>query len=373
MNYLNLASPTSAAGRKANAKAGNAMSDGSFPIPNVAYLKKAMRAIGRAPASKRPAVKALIRKRAKELGATGMLKSPAWSMANATLPEGIMDLAGSLPVVSSGDGPRTVVMAAAKKTGLQPHQVKTYAKLRKRGMPHAAAKKAAGRVKDTRANQMGSAASVMKASGSASLATLDFAALEGGQTARTARGHGSGGTARGGTTNQASITGPQRRQGTYVGKKGGSGQLGGRGGTGNVTPGIKTVRGSSATPPGGKLLAQSAGKYKWPDNRGGGTVPRTPVSTYPGKLPSNLNVKVASGGPAGDFDINSMSRGAQRAYRSLRGKGISHRSAAHVVSQYFGSGRVRNQLQLNKGGSNTNLRLKNSGSGTGASRGAPKA
>jgi hypothetical protein len=42
----------------------------SFPIPNVDYLKRAIRSVGRAPASKRPALAALIRKRAKELKAT---------------------------------------------------------------------------------------------------------------------------------------------------------------------------------------------------------------------------------------------------------------------------------------------------------------
>jgi hypothetical protein len=58
-----------AAGRRKLASAGNALADGSFPIPDVDYLKRAIRSVGRAPASKRPALKALIRKRARELNA----------------------------------------------------------------------------------------------------------------------------------------------------------------------------------------------------------------------------------------------------------------------------------------------------------------
>lgn len=62
--------PQRAAGRRKLAAQGNALKDGSFPIPDVPYLKKAIRSVGRAPASKRPALKALIRKRAAELKAT---------------------------------------------------------------------------------------------------------------------------------------------------------------------------------------------------------------------------------------------------------------------------------------------------------------
>lgn len=57
-----------ASSRKRMAKAGVAMDDGSFPIPDREHLVKACRAIGRAPAGKRPAVKAHIRKRARALG-----------------------------------------------------------------------------------------------------------------------------------------------------------------------------------------------------------------------------------------------------------------------------------------------------------------
>jgi hypothetical protein len=66
--------PERAGARKKLAKAGKALSDGSFPIPNVAYLKKALKAVGRAAPGKRPALAALIRKRARALGATNVVK-----------------------------------------------------------------------------------------------------------------------------------------------------------------------------------------------------------------------------------------------------------------------------------------------------------
>ena len=48
-----------------------AMPDGGFPIRNVADLKNAIQAFGRA--KNKPAVKAWIKKRARELGATNLL------------------------------------------------------------------------------------------------------------------------------------------------------------------------------------------------------------------------------------------------------------------------------------------------------------
>lgn len=62
--------PQRAAGRKKLAAMGQALPDGTAPIPDVAYLKKAIRAKGRVDPSKWPALKALIVKRAKALGAT---------------------------------------------------------------------------------------------------------------------------------------------------------------------------------------------------------------------------------------------------------------------------------------------------------------
>lgn len=68
--------------RKRLADAGKAMPDGSFPIPNVASLKDAIRAIGRA---KDPArAKAWIKRRAKQLKRTDLLPD-GWKGADADL------------------------------------------------------------------------------------------------------------------------------------------------------------------------------------------------------------------------------------------------------------------------------------------------
>lgn len=66
--------PQRAAGRRKLAEAKKALPDGSFPIPNVDYLGRAIKAVGRAAPGKRPALARLIRKRARELGAAGMAK-----------------------------------------------------------------------------------------------------------------------------------------------------------------------------------------------------------------------------------------------------------------------------------------------------------
>jgi hypothetical protein len=66
--------------RRDEAHSGVAMRDGSFPIRNRQDLANARRAVGRAKPSKRPAVRAHIRERAKELGvgkATGKLSEMA--------------------------------------------------------------------------------------------------------------------------------------------------------------------------------------------------------------------------------------------------------------------------------------------------------
>lgn len=93
--------PERAAGRKKLAASGDALADGSFPIPTVAYLKKAIRAVGRAPASKRPALKALIRKRAAALGAT---QAPGvkgtWAFQGSNTTEAItLAMPAKLPMV----------------------------------------------------------------------------------------------------------------------------------------------------------------------------------------------------------------------------------------------------------------------------------
>jgi hypothetical protein len=93
--------PETAAGRRKLAASGDALKDGTDPIPDVPYLKKAIRSIGRVDPSKRPAVKALIRKRATELGA---LNEPGvrgtWAFQGANSGEAV-DLAngGRMPVI----------------------------------------------------------------------------------------------------------------------------------------------------------------------------------------------------------------------------------------------------------------------------------
>lgn len=62
--------PERAANRRKLAAAGQALPGGSEPIPDVEYLKKAIRSVGRLDPSKRPALKKLIVKRARELKAT---------------------------------------------------------------------------------------------------------------------------------------------------------------------------------------------------------------------------------------------------------------------------------------------------------------
>lgn len=63
--------PQRAAGRRKLAAEDKALPDGTDPIPNLDYLKRAIKSVGRVDPSKRPALKALIRKRARELGALG--------------------------------------------------------------------------------------------------------------------------------------------------------------------------------------------------------------------------------------------------------------------------------------------------------------
>lgn len=134
--------PQRAAGRRRLAKKKQALPDGSFPIPNVSYLGKAIRAVGRAAPGKRPALARLIRKRAKQLGSAGMAKvKGSWAdssqskkaMANAcyrqfielgftpelakaetqaTMAFMILELA--TPVVGSTDGPKVTTLAGPK-------------------------------------------------------------------------------------------------------------------------------------------------------------------------------------------------------------------------------------------------------------------
>lgn len=88
--------------RRRLARAGKALKDGSFPMPNVAYLKKAIQAVGRASAGKRPALARLIRKRGRELGAMDIVnrswagKQPGTAAMSAALREAF-ELGGMPP------------------------------------------------------------------------------------------------------------------------------------------------------------------------------------------------------------------------------------------------------------------------------------
>jgi hypothetical protein len=133
------------------------MPDDSFPVPNLDFLKRAIQSLGRTAAAKRPSVVAFLRKRAKALGATALLKKGALAMSNEDLMNdelllaGIneaIELAGALPTfapaTSSSDGPR---VSAQAKLGLKSGKaVGVYAKLRKKGIPHSAAHAAAKKV-----------------------------------------------------------------------------------------------------------------------------------------------------------------------------------------------------------------------------------
>ena len=52
---------------------GVSMPDGSYPIPNVDFLKRAIQSFGRAPDSAKAAVKAHIKSRARALGRTDLI------------------------------------------------------------------------------------------------------------------------------------------------------------------------------------------------------------------------------------------------------------------------------------------------------------
>lgn len=130
--------PERAAGRRRLAKQSKALPDGSFPIPNVSYLKKAIRAVGRASAGKRPAIARLIRKRARQLGAWNVVKgswadntqsakamahalngqlielgfSPELAKAETQATMAFMLREFATPVTSSTDGPRVTTLAS---------------------------------------------------------------------------------------------------------------------------------------------------------------------------------------------------------------------------------------------------------------------
>jgi 8-oxo-dGTP pyrophosphatase MutT (NUDIX family) len=100
----------SAEQRRKWAKTGVALPDGSFPIPNKDFLKRAIQAIGRAAESKRASVRRHIIKRARALGATDLIPDEWKDNAMTTTPPlslrlDLSDLASSLgmelPVTST--------------------------------------------------------------------------------------------------------------------------------------------------------------------------------------------------------------------------------------------------------------------------------
>lgn len=82
-----------AASRRKLAKKGQALPDGSFPIPNVAYLKKAIQAFGRA--KNKPKAKAHIISAARRLGRTDLLPS-SWRVGGAKKKVTATDQSGSV-------------------------------------------------------------------------------------------------------------------------------------------------------------------------------------------------------------------------------------------------------------------------------------
>jgi hypothetical protein len=88
---VDLAKPTSAAGRKSLAGRNLALPDGSFPVPNGAYWDKARQAIGRvADPAKRAAVARLLRRTAPKFGKSAALKA-SWAAPGGSKHSNISD------------------------------------------------------------------------------------------------------------------------------------------------------------------------------------------------------------------------------------------------------------------------------------------
>jgi hypothetical protein len=121
--------PQRAAGRRKLAAEGQALAGGTAPIPDLAYLKKAIRAKGRVDPAKWPALKALIVRRAKQLKATdapgvkgtwafqGAGDGEAIEMATRTARR-MPVIRGAADVQASRSAPG-VVMVQHKSTGMK--------------------------------------------------------------------------------------------------------------------------------------------------------------------------------------------------------------------------------------------------------------
>lgn len=102
----------STAERERLAKAGEAMPDGSFPIANVQDLRNAIQAIGRA--SDPEAVKAHIKKRARELGAENLIPE-GWSVTDLAN-GGIVEGDGTVVLVGEEGAESVIPLTAAAGT-----------------------------------------------------------------------------------------------------------------------------------------------------------------------------------------------------------------------------------------------------------------
>lgn len=136
-------SPTTAS-RKALQSKGQAMSGGRYPIPNVDFLQRAIKSIGRTPPGKRAAVVAWIKKRAAALGRTDLVQNLSNELKAIEL-AGALASTGAMITPAGGSGaskkpPKTKVAGGVIKT---PKGKAIFAKLCKQGFPPALAKKAA--------------------------------------------------------------------------------------------------------------------------------------------------------------------------------------------------------------------------------------
>ena len=93
--------PMRAAGRRALAAKGQALPGGQDPVPNLDFLKRAIRSVGRLDPAKRPALAALIRKRAKALKATNAPGvKDTWAFQGSNDTEAIdLAMSGRLPLI----------------------------------------------------------------------------------------------------------------------------------------------------------------------------------------------------------------------------------------------------------------------------------
>lgn len=136
-------SPTTAS-RKSLQSKGQAMPGGRYPTPNVDFLKRAIKSIGRTPPDKRSAVVAWIKKSAKRLGVPQRAANLSNELKAIEL-AGALASTGAIITPAGGSGaskkpPKTKVSGGGLKTS---KGKAIYAKLCAKKFPPAAAMKAA--------------------------------------------------------------------------------------------------------------------------------------------------------------------------------------------------------------------------------------